>query len=161
MLPPPRKKMDPKDYEKVPTGDFVNAVIKEIKYDMEHTTEYQGKKKVGPAVRLIFQIDGCKFDHGTRWMSFGYGEKYNLFGKYVKKLVKGAVPDMKFDLDLLKGMKVKMVWSDDGDYQNIDLIKPAGKMLEAEFAAPIDADDTPEPEPEEPSASAAPDDIPF
>lgn len=117
------------EYEKVKTDDFVTGEIKEIKYDMEHKFTYQGNTKVAPACRIVFKVDGYKFDHGTPWMSFNLSEKSNLFKKYVLPLVAGAEEYMEFDLDQLIGMKVKMLWADKGDFQHIETIRPLGEKL--------------------------------
>ena len=123
---PPSKKLE---YEKVKTDDFVVGEITEIKYDMERKSIWKGVEKVGPACRIIFQIDGCKFPHGTPWMSFNLSEKSNLFKKYVSSLVEGAEEFMEFDLDQLIGMKVKMLWKDNGDFQHIEVIRPVGSKI--------------------------------
>lgn len=125
MIPPSRKL----EYEKVKTDDFVTGTITEIKYDMEHKSSYQGKEKIGPACRFTFEIDGYKYPHGTPWMFFGYGEKTNLYKKYISSLVQNAEPDMEFDLDQLKGMKVKILWKDNGDFQHVDVIRPSGQKI--------------------------------
>jgi hypothetical protein len=55
---------------------------------------------------------------------------------------------MKFDIDLLKGMKIKTMWSQNGDFDNLDQIRPAsGKIVDA-----------PEPEPPAEVADSHPDD---
>ena len=120
MIPQGRKT----NFEKVKTGDFVNGVIEDIKYDPEHKSTWQGKEKISSAVRIIFKLDGYQYPHGTPWMTFTYGDKSNLYKKFMLKLVENAKPDMVFDIDLLKSMKVKTIWVDNGDYQNLELIQP-------------------------------------
>lgn len=124
MMPPetPRPPM-----EKIKTDEFVTGFIEDILYDQEHTFKgFQGAPdSVKPAVRLVFTIDGYKYQHKTGWMKFNYSAKSNLFKKYVASLVADAKEYMKFDLDQLKGMKVKMLWADNGDFQNIETIRPA------------------------------------
>lgn len=118
---PERKKLN---YEKIRCGDFVNGFISEIKYDPEHKSTWQGKEKISSAVRIIFKLDGYEYPHGTPWMTFTYGDRANLYKKFMVKLVENAAPDMVFDLDLLKDMKVKTIWEDNGDFQNLELIQP-------------------------------------
>jgi hypothetical protein len=144
MIPPSRKI----EYEKVATDDFLKGTIEDIKYDLEHKSSYKGKEKIGPAVRIIFSVDGYKFPHGTPWMYFGLGEMTNLYKKYISSLVEGAVPDMEFDIDQLKGMRVKMLWKDNGDFQHIETIRP----LESKIipSKKIEANDAIEPEEEIP-----------
>jgi hypothetical protein len=111
-------------YEKVRCGEFVDGVISDIKRDEAHKTTWQGKEKIVDAVRIIFKLDGYEFPHGTPWMSFTYGDKSNLYKKFMVKLVENAKPDMVFDIELLKGMAIRTVWADNGDYQNLELIQP-------------------------------------
>jgi len=136
MKPPRREKTD---YELVRTDDFVKGVIEDIDYDLEHKFGFKGKdkngkqvntEKVGPGVRFKFTLEGCKFPHYSRWMWFSYGDQTNLFSKYIMSLVEGAEKDMEFDLDLLKGMKVKTLWKEKNNFQSIDTIRPLeGKIL--------------------------------
>lgn len=127
MIPPKK----PMNYEKVKTGDFVFGEIFEIEYDNTHTFKgFQGKEDtVQPGVRLAFKLDGCKYLHKTRWMKFSYHEKAGLYKNFVSKLVEGATPGMSFDLDGIKGMKVKTIWSDNGDFQNIENIFPLDRKV--------------------------------
>ena len=120
MIPQKQKS----NYEKVKCGDFVRGVISDIKYDKEHKSTWQGKEKITSAVRIIFKLEGYQYPHGTPWMTFTYGDRSNLYNKFMTKLVENAKPDMEFDLDLLKGLAVKTIWVDNGDYQNLELIQP-------------------------------------
>lgn len=125
-MKPTKQKMQ---YEKVKTDDFVIGVIEDIKYEKDHEFTYQGESKKVEAVKIIFHVDGYKYSKQTPWMTFSYGEKTNLYTKYLSSLVDGATPDMDFDLDQLKGLKVKMLWKDKGDYQHIETIRPVGKKV--------------------------------
>lgn len=128
MKPPKREKTE---FEKVSTEDFTVCTIAEISYDMEHKfTGYQGAEdKIKPAVRFKFLVEGYKFPHYSRWMSFNFGEKSNLFLKYLVPLIEGATPDMDFDLDALKGMKIKILWAEKNEFQYPETIRPIGKKL--------------------------------
>src|SRR3990167_5202172 len=134
MRPQARPKQD---YEKVAIGEMLSGVIEEVCYDNEHKFKgFQGKEDtIQPAVRLKFKLDGYKFPHYTRWMKFSLGEKANLYKKYIAKLVENATPDIDLDLDILNGMKIKTVWSEENDFQNIDAIYPVGEKVKAD--API------------------------
>lgn len=128
-MKPPVKKVE---YEKISTTDFVNGFIEDILYDEAHM--FKGFKgapdEAKPAVRIVFTIDGLKFPKKTPWMKFNYSAKSNLFKKYISSLVEDAKEYMDFDLDQLKGMKVKMLWADNGEFQNIETIRPAdGKKI--------------------------------
>ena len=124
---PPQKPM-----ERIKTDDFVNGVLTEIKYDPIHTFTYKGESKEGPAVKLIFQLDGYAETKSSGWLKFMYAEKCNLYKKYIVSLVEGAKPFMQFDIEQLKGIKVKILWkdSDDGKYQNIDVIRAAEAKIQ-------------------------------
>ena len=127
-------------FEKVAIGEFVNGEIVDIEYDMIHTFKgYQGAEdRVVPAARLVFELNGCKYPHRTRWMTFSYSEKANLYKNFILKLVENAQPDMDFDLDNNKFMKVKTLWAENNNFQNLESIFP----LEAK----VKADAQPEPE---------------
>lgn len=133
MLPPKR------EYEKVPTDNFVNGIIEEIQYEADH--EFKGPNaKQGPAIRIVFIIDGMKFPKRTGWMSFSYAEKSTLYQKYLVNLVDNAKPNMHFHIEQLKGLKVKMLWKDDPknpDFQSLDSIRPSDgkKIIAVENAA--------------------------
>lgn len=128
MKPPKQNNVE---YEKVPTDDFVKAEIEDIAYDQEHLFKgFNGEAdKKRPAVRLRFKVEGCKFSHYSRWMSFSYGEKATLFTKYLVPLVEDAQPDMDFDLDGLKGMKIKILWAEKNGFQFPETIRPIGSKL--------------------------------
>lgn len=125
------------EYEKVSTSDFLMGVISDIEYDEKHTFKGFGKNpdgtpkpdRIASAARFKFSIEGYKFPHYSRWLSFSYGEKSNLFQKYLVPLVEGAKPDMDFDLDQLKGLKVKMLWTEKNNFQTIETIRPATKKI--------------------------------
>jgi len=125
MIPP----KSTQTYEKVKVGEFVFGEIADIEYDMSHTFKgFQGKPDTQQAgVRLVFKLDGCEHPHKTRWMKFSYHEKANLYKNFVSKLVEGCAPGMEFDLDKIKGMKVKTIWANNGDFQNIENIFPVDK----------------------------------
>lgn len=138
MKPPKR---DSTDFEKVVIGEFINGEICDIEYEMEHKFVYKGQEKIAPAVRLVFKLDGYEYKHRTRWMTFNYGEKSNLYQKYLVKLVENAKPDMDFDLDGLKGMLVKTIWQEQNDFQSVESIFPLKNKI-----ANVPSDLTSEPE---------------
>lgn len=112
-------------YERVPVYDeWINGKIEDIEYDMEHKKIWKGEEKTGPAVRIKFILDGCKFPKKTPWMSFNYSEKANLYKKFITALVADATPDLDFDLDVLKGLDVKVMFTQNGEYDNIEMVRP-------------------------------------
>jgi hypothetical protein len=126
-----------KEFEKVSTEDFVIAQISDIELDMNHTFKgFQGAPdKVCAGVRFKFDIEGCKYPHRSNWMKFSYGEKANLFKKFLLPLVDGAEPDMDFDLLALKGMKIKMLWAEKNGFQFPETIRPISPKIKKDTVA--------------------------
>lgn len=136
MYPPRRKKTD---FEQVSTKDWTTGTISEIEYKENHERIWKGEKKTGPAVRLKFTLDGYKFPHSSGWLTFSYGEKTGLYSRYISALVEGAEPDMKFDLDELKDMPIKIMWKQNGEYQNVELIRPLEEKIVPSAEPPEEA----------------------
>lgn len=152
MRPPERGKID---YERIPAYDeWISGKIAKVLYDKEHKSVWEGKERVRFCVRFKFDLEGCKFPHYSRWLTFTYGEKATLFKKYIKELVDGAQPDLDFDLDAFKGMEVKTMWSQDGEYDNLEMIRPRGEKLKPH---PVDQD----PPPDAVGAPPSDDETPF
>jgi hypothetical protein len=128
LKPPPRSKPE---FERVPMyDDWIKGKIEDIEFNAEHKSTWNGEEKIRPAVRFKFALDGCQFAHRTGWMTFSYGEKTTLFKKYITALVKDAQPDMDFDLERLKGLEVKTMWAQNGDYDNLEMVRPMGEKLD-------------------------------
>lgn len=140
MLPPPRPKIA---YEQVVVDEWIKGTISEIEYDMEHKSMFKGVEKVGPAVRIKLTLDGYKFPKSSGWMAFVYAAKANLFKTYISQLVNDARTDMKFDLDLLKDMPIKVMFVQNDEYQNVSQIRPLGEKINANTEP---AEDAPEAE---------------
>lgn len=127
VLKPKQRGSD--DYEKIKKehiDNWVNAEIEDINHEPEH--EFKGKfAKIGPAVRFKFKLEGYQYAHFSRWMAFSYHEKSQLFKTYLENLVDGAYPDFDFDLMKLKGMKLRLMYSETTNagktYQNITLVR--------------------------------------
>ena len=160
MRPPRQSQID---YERIQKYDeWINGVIVDIKLEENRRTGFKddktGQDKYVDQVRFKFKLAGHSYPHYSRWMSYSYGEKSNLYLKYLKQLVAGAQPDMKFDLDLLKGFSIKTMWSQNGDFDNLDQVRPLGAKLSNGVET-----DPPDPEPpaEEVADHKASDDIPF
>lgn len=127
MIPKRREKMQ---YEKVKIGEFVNGEIDKIEYDESHVFKHQGEvKEPVAAVRFVFKFEGYVYPKRSRWMQFTTSEKSNLYQKYVSKLVVDPAPDMLFNFDELIGMKIKTIWSESGDYQNLESIFPLNERV--------------------------------
>lgn len=125
MRPPVQER----NYEKVSTDNFIPGIIEEIQYDKEHKFKFKGEESIAFGCRFKFMLEGYKHAHYSRWLKFNYGEKANLYKKYLVPLVDGAKPEMDFDLDQLKGVKVKTLWSEKNDFQSVETIRPAGKKV--------------------------------
>lgn len=143
MKPPKR---DEKEFERIEEYDeWIEGTINEIEYNENYTRKFQGEEKTGPAARFKFGLKGYEFPKRSRWLTFSYAEKANLYKNFVSVLVEGAEPDMDFDLDELKGMAVKTMWtkSKDGKFDNLTMIRPLGKKL-YEDSAPEKKEETEE-----------------
>lgn len=119
--------------EPVPCDEFLGAVISDVKYEEAHAFTGQFAR-VGEAVRIVFTLDpinGKAFEHpkSSRWMSFNYDQKSNLFKNYILPLVKNAKPYMDFDVSQLKGVRCRLMFeesqNDEGKkFYNIMMVKP-------------------------------------
>jgi len=122
-----------REFEKVPMGRLVSGVIVDIEHDPQRKTMYQGKESIKNCIRLVFDIEGCKFPHKSSWMNFNYGEKATLYKKYLTSLVENAKPELNFEIEELKGMKVSMLWKENQantEYQVVEAIMPVnGKIV--------------------------------
>lgn len=128
MSIPQRQK---KEFEQITTSDFVKGEIIEVQEDLEHKFTFKGNETIAPAVRFIFMLDDYNDKHYSRWMKFIYAEKSTLYSKYLTSLVEGIEPFSDFDIQNLKGAKVKILWKNDGDsgWQSIETIRPVGAKV--------------------------------
>jgi len=110
MKPPKQEKRSSDDYEKVNTEDFSYGCIEEIEYDLEHEFKYEGKVTKKAGVRFKFKLEGYEYPHYSQWMTFSYGEKTNLYQRYIKPNIDQPSPNMDFDLDEMKSWRVKTFW---------------------------------------------------
>jgi hypothetical protein len=131
MKPPPRTKMQ---YEKVNTEDWVTGIIEDIQRDEKRDTGFKdeetGEPLIKDCIRFKFKLEGYNYPHYSRWMTFSYHEKAGLMKKYLFNLVEGAQPDMDFDIERFKNLPVKLMWSNNGDFQNIEMIRPLEKKID-------------------------------
>jgi hypothetical protein len=128
MKPP---KPEQRDYEKIDTNDFVTATIEQVMLDENHEFKFEGKTTIKPAIRFKYTVDGYEYPHYSRWMTFSYGEKAELYKKYMTSLVQDAYPWMEVDIEILEGLKVKTLWKEtEFGFQFVETIRPAdGKKL--------------------------------
>lgn len=119
-------------FEKLAIGEFIAGTITKVEYDLTHkfkAFEAGKEDKIAPAIRFVFDFEGYEWPHRSRWMTFSVNVKSNLYKKYVVKLVNDPKPDKVFDFDIFLGMKIKAIWEDNDDFQNIESIYPDGKKL--------------------------------
>lgn len=116
----PRKR----EYEQVAVDEWLVGEIADIQYEQDHESMYKGVKKVGDAVKIYIKLDGYRDKKSTGWWSFNYAEKSNLYNIFIKALVPNAAPNMLYDLDNLKGMKIKAMYTQNGEYQNLSMVRP-------------------------------------
>ena len=159
---PKKNNYENTEYEKVRIDDWTVGVISDVEQDEHHKVNFQGKESEKDCVRLRFLLDGYKMPHMTNWMTFSYGEKSNLYNKYLSKLVEGMTPDANFDLIRIKGMRVKIMWAErlgtnGKTYQHVDTIRPEKDKIKFGYEPVVSS----EMEPTEPDTSEAHEDLPF
>ena len=145
MRPP---KANNTDFERIKEYDtWILGFIEEVKLEENRRTGFKddktGADKYVDQVRFKFNLAGHSYPHYSRWMTYSFGEKANLYLKYLKQLVAGAQPDMKFDLDLLVGFKIKTMWTQNGDFDNLEQIRPAAGKFTGGGAVEPPEDDAP------------------
>ena len=122
-------------YERVIIDDWISGKIVEVqernnpnrKYKDKNTGEW--KTKAVDEVRFVFELDGYKYKHYSRWMTQSVHKKSTLYDKYLKKLDPSLEPETAVDLDRLAGIEVRTMWDeetgrDGAVYQHVASIKP-------------------------------------
>lgn len=143
MKPPKRETT----FEKLKIGEMLPGAIEDIEYDISHKFSFKGEDKISPGVRFVFKVDGYQYHHRSRWMKFNAGEKSNLYKMILSKLVSNAKPDMEFDIDHLKGLRVKTLWAENNDFQNLESVFPEDeKVLFTTEDAPMEEEPLEEPQ---------------
>lgn len=146
-MKPERKQLE---YERVAKDEWIPGIIEEIERDPKRDTGFPypdkkpdgsphpmaGQPKIIDSVRFKFKLEGYRYPHRSRWMTFSYHEKSGLYKKYLWNLVEGAAPDMDFDLEALKGMRVKTMWSANGDFDNLEMVRPDQEKIKLDAKAP-------------------------
>ena len=118
------------EYEKVAVDEWLTGHIEEAQYnehrEYNHKNEVTGawEKLTAPHARFKFRLDGYQYPHYSRWMKASTHEKSNFYGKYLKHLCPAYdCKDKVIDLDKLVGAKVKIMWENNEDYQNVTQIR--------------------------------------
>ena len=130
MRPPKRNSGD---YEPIKQVDeWIQTKIEEVTLQEDRATGFNDEETGEPIhrdmVRFKFKLVGHDYPHYSRWMAYSYHDKANL-SKILVKLVEGFDDQSEFDLDRLKGMAVKTMWSQNGNFFNLDQIRPTGSKL--------------------------------
>ena len=119
-----------KDYERVAVDEWLAGEIEEVQYDEHRQYNVKDKetgewsKATAPHVRFKFRLETYQYPHYSRWMKASTFEKSNLYGKYLKYLCpKYDCADQLIDLDKLEGAKIKVMFEDSGEYQNVSQIR--------------------------------------
>lgn len=136
MRPPKR------EYEKVEVDTWINGRITEIEYKVNPPYKSPSSGKEYPAVRIALELEGYKQPKRTPFMLFSYAKSSNLYALFVESLVEGAYEYMDLDLDQLKDLRVKVMFEQKGDYQNILRIRPREAKA---IPAPVEDGDPTEP----------------
>ena len=132
MRPPKR------EFEQVAVDEWLKGEIVDVQYEQEHEFTFKGVKSVGPAAKILIQLDGYKDKKSTGWWSFNYSEKSNLYKFFIQPLVKNAAPNIDFDLDNLKNLRVKVMYTQAGEYQNLMAVRPADDKVLSSYTPPVE-----------------------
>ena len=106
-----------KDFEKVKLDEWVIGVIEDIQEfkDVEKTyINDEGEKETRKInqVRFKFRLEEYAFAHYSKKMTASMNERSSLF-LFLQQLYGDLLsPDIPVELDMLKGTKVKTMWSE-------------------------------------------------
>jgi hypothetical protein len=123
---PPKEKTD---FEKVVVDEWVTGEIvgEDIFKNVDQKfTNKQGETEIRKVdqVRFKFKLDGYEFPHYSRRMTLSTSEKSNLF-KFLQQIYgDNIVPDIAVNTEKLKGLRIKTMWINNKDFQNLTQIRP-------------------------------------
>jgi hypothetical protein len=130
MRPPKRSSGDFEPIKQV--DEWIPGVIEDVTLQEDRATGFNDEETGEPVhrdmVRFKFKLSGHEYPHYSRWMAYSFHEKANL-SKILFKLVEGFDDKSEFDIDRLKGLSVKTMWSQNGQFYNLDQIRPAAAKL--------------------------------
>ena len=135
------------DYERCADLEWITGKIVKIEERLNKNRRYKdqetGEYKIREVeeMRFVFELEGYKFPHRSRYMTKSVAEKSNLYSKYLKELIPGLQPNQAVDLEQLIGKSVKTMWDtekgkDGKDYQHIKIIKPLDPITPEEIVVP-------------------------
>lgn len=106
-----------KDFERVILDEWIMGVIEDIQEfkNVEKTyTNDDGEKETKKItqVRFKFKLDGYAYAHYSKKMTASMNERSSLF-LFLQQLYGELLsPDVPVELDMLKGIKIKTMWSE-------------------------------------------------
>lgn len=144
------------EYEKVAVDEWLPGMIETVQLQEDrpyrHTNDDTGETEMltAPHVRFKFKLDGYKYPHYSRWMKASTHKKSNLYSKYLRSLCPTHdCENQQIDVDKLTGVRIKIMWENNGDYQNVTQIRGLDAALDvrvdttAPEADPDPANDVP------------------
>ena len=125
---PPKSKTD---FEKVIVDDWIEGEI--ISEDIFRDVDQKFINKEGvlemrkvDQIRFKFKLAGYKYAHYSRRMTLSTSKRSNLF-KFLQDIYgERIVPDIAINTEGLIGLKIKTMWKNDGEYQNLVMIRSLG-----------------------------------
>ena len=123
---PPKNKTD---FEKVAIDEWINGEIvgEDIFKDVDQRfTNKDGQLDIRKVymIRFKFKLEGYDYNHYSRKMTLSMNQKANLFLFLQQIYGQNIVPDIAVNTDKLIGLKVKTMWVESGEYQNLSMIRP-------------------------------------
>lgn len=118
-----------REFEKVKVEEWLKGEISKIEYEKQHEFTFKGEKTIAPAVRVQITLDGYKDPKSTGWWKFNYNEKSKLFRFFLEPLVEGAHSKLDFDFDHLLHTRIKVMYTTNGEYQNLVMVRPDGPKI--------------------------------
>lgn len=139
-MKPPRR-----EFEIVRIDEWITGKITKIEYDKDHEFSSKSEKWTGMAVKVTLELDGYKDKKSTSWWGFSYSDKSKVYKFFIQPLVEGAHPYMDFDFDNLLNLRIKVMYAQNGEYQNLFAVRPdQGKVLPAaKVASQVNEEEVP------------------
>lgn len=141
-----------REFEQVEVDTWLKGEISKIEYDPKHEFTFKGEKSTDAGVKIAIALDGYKEKKSTGWWKFNYSEKSKVFKFFLQPLVEGAHPKLDFDFDHLLNMRIKVMYAQNGEYQNLVMVRPdQSKIIPITHLA----------KPAVPKAAATEEEVPF
>lgn len=118
------------DFEQVAVDEWLPGTVEEVQFEKDREYTYKGETKKSDSVRFKFKLDGYQFPHYSRWMMASTNKKTNFYLKYLKYLCPRFDCEGKMiDLDQLTDAKIKIMFEQNGEYQNVTQIRGLDENL--------------------------------